>query len=157
IGVGAGGGHFGTGKPSVFVSRDRARNTAEGPGGRGAGPTVKSQQAVIDGQRWLVRHQIHEGDLAYWAADKLKDVCDKDGGCCKGGPEYTDMYNEGLTGLALLAFFGSGQTDESKNSLVDTVRAKKSYIGKDVILPALKWLKKRQDSCSDGRFSKDGH
>ncbi len=157
IGAGgkAAGGHFGRG-PSAYVSRsgDHLGN-GNGPGGRASGPTQRSEAAVRAGQLWLIRHQQPDGS---WAADKMKNVCDAGGGCCPaGGPEFTAQYNEGLTGLALLAFFGSGQTDESKMYVVDTLRKRKTYLGKDVILPALKWLRARQDAHKDGRFCDDGH
>jgi hypothetical protein len=158
LGVGVGGGIRGSGRPGVFAARsqhDVDKNAGSGMQGRG-GPTQKSEAAVRAGQLWLIRHQQPDGS---WAADKMKDVCDKNGGCCPstGGPEFTAQYNEGLTGLALLAFFGSGQTDESKNFVVDTLRKSKHYFGESVIKPGLKWLRARQEAHKDGRFSDDGH
>jgi len=159
IGVGAGGGVHGTGRPSVFGAR-AGDHTGKGDGlqGRAAGPTQKSEAAVRAGQLWLIRHEQHEGEFGYWAADKMKNVCDEKGGCCPaGGPEFTSQYNEGLTGLSLLAFFGSGQDDDSVIYVVDTLRKTKNYFGAGVIKPALKWLRARQDAHKDGRFSDDGH
>ena len=156
IGVGAGGGHFGTGRPSAFVGRTAGRGGG-GPGERlPTGATVKTEEAVKQGLIWLVRHQQADGS---WSADKMKLVCDvKDGkgACCadaKGEPSGT--YNEGLTGLSLLAFLGQGFTHESKIFCVDTHRAKKTRFG-EVIKKGLEWLKARQAAHPDGRFTDDG-
>ena len=158
IGVGAGGGHFGTGRPSVFVSREGAKAGGTGTSGRApTGATVKTEAAVRDGLIWLVRHQQPDGS---WAADKLKNVCDaKDGKghCCQDGKgEITATYNEGLTGLALLSFLGQGLGHNARLTLVDTVRAKRTRTG-DVVRKGLDWLMARQAAHTDGRFTDDGN
>ena len=158
IGVGAGGGHFGTGRPSVFVSREAAKNAGGGPSGRApSGATFKTEEAVRLGLIWLLRHQQPDGS---WAADKMKDVCDaKDGkgACCQDAKvEVSGQYNEGLTGLALLAFLGQGIDHTSRLTLVDTVRQKKTRTG-EVVRKGLEWLKARQAAHQDGRFTDDGN
>jgi hypothetical protein len=156
IGVGAGGGHFGTGRPSAFVSRTAAKDGGPGSGRAPTGATVKTEEAVRDGLIWLVRHQQADGS---WAADRMKDVCDvKDGkgaSCQDAKGEVSAQYNEGLTGLALLAFLGQGFDHTSKIFCVDTQRAKKTRFG-EVVRKGLEWLKKRQATHPDGRFTDDG-
>ena len=157
IGVGAGGGHFGTGRPSAFVSRTAAKEGSGGGNGRlPSGATVKTEEAVKDGLIWLVRHQQADGS---WAADRMKEVCDvKDGNgpCCQDSKlEVTAQYNEGLTGLALLSFLGQGFDHTSKIFCVDTHRKKKTRFG-EVVKKGLEWLKARQAAHPDGRFTDNG-
>lgn len=157
IGVGAGGGHFGTGRPSAFVSRTAPKEGSGGGNGRlPSGATFKTEAAVKEGLIWLVRHQQQDGS---WAADKMKLVCDvKDGKgpCCDDAKaEASDQYNEGLTGLALLSFLGQGLDHTSKIFCVDTQRAKKTRFG-EVVKKGLEWLKTRQAAHQDGRFTDNG-
>lgn len=149
LGVG-GVGHFGSGKPSAFVSRTAGSGTGVGKGEA----TVKTQKAVRDGLLWLLRHQQPDGS---WSAAKLHEVCDKDAPCdaSQKGVEFTAEYDEGLTGLALLAFLGYGADHTNKNRIKDN-RGKEIRLG-EVVKNGLLWLQKRQDAHADGRFSDDGH
>ena len=154
LGVGASGGHFGTGKPSAFVSRAGA-GKGDGTGRLPTGETEKTDRAVRLGMIWLVRHQQPDGS---WSNAKLKDVCEPKGACSAEfkGEETTAQYDEGLTGLALLAFLGNGKDHTAKQTVVDTVRAKRTRLG-EVVKNGLQWLRTRQASHPDGRFSDDGH
>jgi hypothetical protein len=143
IGVGEGG-HHGV-RPSAFGGR-KLGNMGKG---RAGGPTQGTEKAVLDGLRWLVRHQNPDGS---WGANTLKDRCMPDQPCYTGKEALTDNYNEGLTGMALLCFLGAGFSHESKQDIVDTVAAKRYKIG-DVVKNGLKWLASKQNQ--DGSFSKD--
>ncbi len=143
IGVGEGG-HYGTGKPSPFGSRKLGTGAKHG---RGGGATTGTEKAVLDGLRWLVRHQNPDGS---WSANTLKDRCLPDAPCFDRKLQTNDHYDEGITGLALLCFEGAGFSHESKQDIVDTVMAKRYKIG-DVVKRGLEWLRKRQNQ--DGSFS----
>jgi hypothetical protein len=151
LGVGAGPGHYGSGKPSAFLSRTAGNGTGV-PVGKDA--TAKTQKAVRDGLLWLVRHQQPDGS---WSAAKLHEICDKDGPCdaSQKGVEFTAQYDEGLTGLALLAFLGFGADHTNKLKVVDN-RGRTIRLG-ECVKNGLLWLKKRQEAHKDGRFSDDGH
>jgi hypothetical protein len=106
IGVGSVG-HFGTGTPSAFVSR-RAGGGGKGGGGLGQGGGggrggSKAEAAVLSALIWLKKHQSPEG---MWDADGFTAFCEKNQ-CTGIGSAANDV---GLTGLALLAFLGAGET-----------------------------------------------
>jgi hypothetical protein len=145
IGVGYGG-HRGTG-----VDPYRSRNVGSGvPLGTAGGKRPKAtEKAVLDGMRWLVRHQNPDGS---WGASALKDRCDPDAPCFDPKERFTDNYDVGLTGLALLCFLGAGCSHESQQDIVDVVRGKRYQIG-EVVKKGLKWLVQKQNQ--DGSFSKD--
>jgi len=154
IGVGVGG-HHGTGTPSTFSGRKIGTGLRKGvlPGG----PTQGTEEAIRIGLIWLVRHQNDNGS---WSAMTCKDHCPADKPCQPetGAGEsdaYTDTFDVGLTGLSLLAFLGAGFGHNAKQYVVDTFKAKKSELGKDVVLKGLKWLVARQNP--DGSFSSPGH
>jgi hypothetical protein len=146
IGAGEGPGHRGTGTPSAYAGR---RLGTAGKG-RAGGPTQGTEKAVLEGLRWLIRHQNPDGS---WSAQSLKSRCNEDKNCLEHelykDDKFTANFDEGLTGLALLAFLGAGYNFDSKQDIVDTVRAKKHKMG-EVIKNGLLWLKKRQKP--DGSF-----
>ena len=92
--------------------------------------------------RWLSRHQNHDGS---WGATGFKRQC-ADGGCVGDGDSE---YDVGLTGLALLAYFGAGYTHESKDRHPDTGRPTVGGTVRDGLL----WLMSKQDpeGCVGGR------
>lgn len=113
IGVGPGGGgdHFGR-----QARRINLRQTGDG----------RTESATDAGLEWLRRHQSTSGA---WDGDGFEAQC-KDGKCGgAGGP----LYDPGLTGLALLAFLGTGETHKG-GKYQATVRS------------GLKWLKTIQDA-----------
>ena len=74
------------------------------------GPThTREIEAVDDALGWLARHQGADG--AWRARDHLKQCTD--GSCTRHGVRGDDDHTAGLTGLALLAFLGSGYTHRS--------------------------------------------
>jgi len=143
IGVGSTG-HHGT-RPSAFGGR----KLGGGKFGRGGGATQGTEKAVLEGLRWLLRHQNPDGS---WGINTLKNCCDADKPCYDPKEAYTDHYNEGLTAMALLCFLGAGYSHESKQDIVDTVRGKRHKVG-EVVKNGLKWLMERQNEA--GYFSKD--
>ena len=143
IGVGTGG-HHGT-RPSPFGGRKLGTTKK----GRAGGPTEGTEKAVLEGLRWLIRHQNPDGS---WSATNLKDRCNPDSPCYDSKDEFHPLYDEGLTSLAILCFLGAGYSHESKQTIVDTVQAKRHKVG-EVIKNGLMWLTKRQDA--DGHFTRD--
>ncbi len=84
------------------------------PGGGGPGPGaeagVPTNDAVFAALLWLKQHQAREG---HWSASAFDDECDIDepGGPCDG--RGSPLVDTGVSGLALLAFLGAGNTDRS--------------------------------------------
>src|SRR5262245_8076654 len=106
IGVGAVG-HYGTGTPSAFVSR-RAGGGGKGGGGLGQGGGggrggSKAEAAVLSALIWLKKHQSPEG---FWDSDGFPAMCEKN----QCGGIGSAAHDVGLTGLALLAYLGAGET-----------------------------------------------
>jgi hypothetical protein len=149
VGVGQGG-HRGTGTPSPFAGRKLGTGLKKGvlPGG----PTQGTEEAIRIGLIWLARHQNENGS---WSAMTCKDHCPADKPCQPesgvGQDAYTDKFDVGLTSLSLLAFLGAGYGHNAKQYVVDTFKAKKYELGKDVVLKGLKWLISKQNP--DGSFS----
>ncbi len=143
FGVGDAPGHFGTGVPSGLATR----RLGGGGKGRRTGPTQGTERAVLEGLRWLVRHQNPDGS---WGSDTLRERCTPDRPCIPAEVEVQPFYNEGLTGLALLAFLGAGYNYDSKQVLTDTAMGKQYTIG-DVVKKGLKYLVDHQRE--DGSFS----
>ncbi len=141
IGVGNAG-HYGNG-----VSAFSGRRPGGGGGGRGGGPTQGTEAAVLDGLRWLARHQMPDGS---WSAASIRERCSEKAKCIPDDAVYIKNYDEGLTALALLCFLGGGYDTNSKQYLVDEAMGKKYYF-KDIVLNGLKWLKDHQKE--DGSFS----
>ncbi len=141
IGVGSGG-HYGTGSPSAFVSRRAGTATKTKKGRPPKGATVGTEEAVLEGLRWLIRHQNEDGS---WGVDTIASHCSPpDKPCIPAGTELEPHYNTGLTGLALLAFLGQGISVGSKIEIVDTAMGKRHLAG-EVVKKGVKWLVDRQD------------
>jgi hypothetical protein len=134
--------HFGPGGPG--------NGPGDGPGdwvgiGDGPpGPHGRPSDAVLQGLRWLARHQNEDGS---WDADGFAGHCGKIiRGTC-GGPGYPD-YDTGLTGLSLLAFLGAGYTHLARDTFDGVCFG-------NVVKKGVKWLVSMQDSdgCVGGRSS----
>ncbi|MHC4600363.1 MAG: prenyltransferase/squalene oxidase repeat-containing protein [Planctomycetota bacterium] len=100
---------------------------------------LHTYSAVVLAQNWLKDHQNPDG---MWSCDKFMMNCKK--GSCSGAGSHAE-YDTGVTGLALLAFLGAGQTHKHGRY-------------KTTVRKALKALKERQtpDGCF-GPKSADGH
>lgn len=96
-------------------------------GGRGAGKGggKASQKAVEWGLEWLKRHQDPRG---FWSCAGFSAQCQTNK--CDG--EGDQMHDVGVTGLALLAFLGSGNTTQTGKY-------------KEVVRKGLKYLQSVQD------------
>jgi hypothetical protein len=139
-GVGKGPGR--RGKPGASGFGDRPGSVAgQPPGIRPAiAPPQETEAAVLEGLRWLARHQNEDGS---WGASSLAKQCNPKRLCIRTDVEVTSHYDEGLTGLALLAFLGQGLDHMSKAKIVDPVFGKMHDAG-SVVREGLRWLRERQ-------------
>ncbi len=112
-------------------------------------PEKDHEKAILDGLRWLIRHQNPDGS---WGAATLAQRCKPDKKCFDAQFKYDEHYDEGLTALALLCFLRAGYGDESKQDLVDTTTTQRHHVA-DVVKNGLQWLVKRQRD--DGSFGKE--
>ncbi len=145
IGVGDHGYRDGSG-PTPFTSRNPGNHRP----GKGRGPTVQTEEAVLNGQLWLCRHQNADGS---WTMRGSADHCVGDGGCFTAEDNKSDQYDEGLTGLALLSFLGAGYSHQSKRFVVDPV-TKQTFRFGEVVKRGLMYLMNHQQE--DGSFSTAG-
>jgi len=115
IGIGGGAG-------GKFGGRFGGRKNLRARGGSG------TEQALKDGLEWLRWHQSAEG---LWDSDGFSANCGKIGAstCSDPGEANNDI---GMTGIALLAFLGDGNTTREG-----------PY--KDNVARGIKWLKEEQD------------
>lgn len=95
---------------------------------------------MLDGLRWLVRHQNADGS---WSPTTLHERCACEDPLYVPKKAYTSDFDEGLTGMALLCFLGAGFGPESKQDIVDTALSERHKIG-DVVRSGLEWLVARQ-------------
>ncbi len=149
IGVGSGG-HWGTGKPSSLLSRRVGRSSTGPHGRRTKGVPVGTEEAVLEGLRWLVRHQNEDGS---WSVDTLAQHCKEGSPCIPAEAQLDTSFDVGMTSLALLAFLGRGISVSSKLEIVDPVEGK-PHRASEVLKKGLKWLLERQKP--DGSFSESG-
>jgi hypothetical protein len=102
-------------------------------GGRRAGRAKLSgtvNKSLLAALEWLKEHQSPDGS---WDADGFADNCDRGGDLCNGDGD--PLHDVGLTGLALLAFTGFGDTMKDGEY-------------KDVISAGVAWLTDQQDPDS---------
>jgi hypothetical protein len=135
---------IGVGGPAGGGKGFRGRGGDETKGMIG-GMSPTTETAVLEGLKWLSRHQHENGA---WRTDAYHDNCgahDKYPGSCSGDG-YAE-FDSGVTGLALLAFLGSGYTHLSKDT----------YDGicfGTVVKKGLQWLMSQQDG--EGYIGRDG-
>jgi len=103
-------------------------------------------KAIQEGLLWLARHQNADGS---WGGSTLMQHC-KGGRSCYEGLKLGGHYDDGLTGLALLAFLRNGYDPLSKKELVDPLDNSK-YVAGELVTRGLRWLKKVQRK--DGAFA----
>ncbi len=126
IGIGGGaGGKFGN-------RRGGRRNL------RAAGKGM--EQALRDGLEWLKHHQSPDGS---WDTDGFSSNCGKIGSTICDGAGHAP-HDVGVTGLALLAFLGEGNTTTDG-------------MYKDVVARGIKWLRDQQDPDSGLLGDKSTH
>lgn len=103
-------------------------------------------KALQEGLVWLARHQNADGS---WGGNTLMQHCKGERPCYRG-LELVGHYDDGLTGLATIAFLRNGFDPLSKKELVDPLDNKR-YVAGEVITRGLRWLKKFQRA--DGAFA----
>ncbi len=109
-----------------------------------------TEDAVLQGLRWLARHQSPDG---HWSGERFDAVCRGAARCA--GPGSRD-HDVGLTGLALLAFLGAGNlpTTRSRESVFEDPFEKGRVIRfADVVRKGLSWL--RDGQGAEGCFGKE--
>ena len=139
-------GHRGL-QPSVYVSNRLGFGTGHTPGRDTLAPPIITERSVLEGLRWLIRHQQTDGS---WSAATLADHCTQGRPCADPNVDYSPQYDPGLTALALLAFLGHGIDGRSKTIIVDEAMGQ-PHNGGDVVGPGIKWLMAAQGP--DGAFT----
>ncbi len=121
-----------SGEGVVFGDRFGRRRKASSLGGRG------TREHVEAGLDWLARHQARDG---FWDADGFMKGSDDDCSCDGAGGSNFDV---GVTGLALLAFLGDGNTPSAGQY--------RSLVAKGV-----EWLVGQQDQSTGAIGVRRGH
>ena len=111
-----------------------------GRGGKARGGGKGTEQALKDGLEWLANHQSPDGS---WDTDGFMSECGKIGATTCDG-EGDQGHDVGMTGLALLAFLGDGNTTRDGEY-------------KEVVNRGINWLKKQQDPDTGLLGEKLGH
>ena len=145
IGVGSGG-HFGTGTPSSLISRRPGTANVRKKGRSPNMQTIGTEEAVLEGLRWLLRHQNEDGS---WSPATVHEHCSKTP-CIPADPTLDRTYDVGMTALALLAFLGQGINVGSKLEITDTAMGKRYQAG-EAVKKGVRWLMDRQKE--EGYFS----
>jgi hypothetical protein len=115
--------------------------------GEGAADSILvTERAVVEGLRWLSRHQAPDGS---WGSASARESCIPGSSCVPDENAASASYDAGLTGLALLAFLGAGHAHDSRAYLADTVLPRKHVTG-EVVKRGLQWLVESQRE--DGSF-----
>lgn len=96
--------------------------------GKENGATMLSEAAVADGLEWLARHQEPDGS---WSCQNFRQRCEKEGYKCGG--KGVPLYDVTVSSVALLAFLGAGNTEQSGRY-------------RDTVANGMKWLKSQQDA-----------
>ncbi|MBM3978230.1 MAG: hypothetical protein FJ299_14745 [Planctomycetes bacterium] len=108
--------------------------------------TAVTERAVLEGLRWLARHQAPDGS---WGTSAARELCVPGSGCVPEEHAAGTSYDTGLTGLALLAYLGAGYGHDSKSFFADTVLPRKHTTG-EIVKRGLQWLVDQQRD--DGSF-----
>ncbi|MFT4540958.1 MAG: hypothetical protein ACI841_003830 [Planctomycetota bacterium] len=114
IGIGGGAG-------GKFGGRFGGRRNLRAAGGSG------TEQALKDGLEWLKKHQAEDGS---WDCDDFMINNVEGGTDCDGAGQA--QHDVGVTGLALLAFLGDGNT-------------MKRGPYKEIVIRGIRWLRSQQD------------
>ncbi len=84
------------------------------------GGSAATEDAVLAALKWLARHQDDDGG---WSAERFAKRCAGEE-ACRGASH--EPFDAAVTGLALLAFLGSGFTHLSKDEFPDPVDPKRT-------------------------------
>lgn len=133
--------------PSKLELDARLRPSPYGGRKLGGEATESTERAVIEGLRWLARHQAPDGS---WRSLATAKPCSADASCFTSpGAAVPDLDVE-VTALAVLAFLGCGYSHASEQVIVDLVTKQRFEVG-PMIRRGLNWLAARQ--LDDGRFT----
>ncbi|HVR84085.1 MAG TPA: prenyltransferase/squalene oxidase repeat-containing protein, partial [Planctomycetota bacterium] len=124
--------------PAAWASKYPTRSSPRPAILAKAGAGAPTENAVLAGLTWLARHQETNGA---WKAEDFGNRCP--GKRC-GGMGGRDQ-DAGVTGLALLAFLGSGITPESKDEVPDPARPGRTLRLGECVGKGLAWLLTQQD------------
>jgi hypothetical protein len=148
IGVGRGG-HRGAGVSAGLVTGRPGTGSGKGPPGRTtASRPLGTEEAVLEGLRWLMRHQEDDGS---WSAARLHAHCSTRTPCIAPDPSLDSTFDVGMTALALLAFLGHGISVGSRVELADPAMGRPPQPAGEIVKRGVRWLLERQES--DGSFS----
>jgi len=149
IGVGTGG-HHGTGQPAGILGSRVGTGLGRGKPGRPgrSGPPAGTEEAVLEGLRWLMRHQNEDGS---WSPASVHTLCSTETPCIAADPALDSTFDVGMTALALLAFLGHGISVGSKLELTDPAMGRPPKPAREIVKRGLRWLLEHQKS--DGSFS----
>lgn len=128
--------------PAPFAGRRKSVN----------GASEGTEKAVLEGMRWLVRHQSADGSWRSSASATPCTMSASGASCFAGLPTSTPNLDVEVTSLALLAFLGAGYHQASEQVIVDLVTQKRFEIG-PVIRRGLQWLAAHQ--AADGRCTQN--
>jgi hypothetical protein len=119
-------------KPAKYASRKTSTKIN--------GASAASDKAVLDGMRWLVRHQNQDGS---WSVRGLSTSCRTSPPCNPRDTSATAVGDVGATSLALASFLAMGFSQASTQELVDTAMGERHRIGTRVE-KGLVWLIEQQ-------------
>ncbi len=129
-------------RPSPFGGRRKSVN----------GVSESTEKAVLEGLRWLIRHQCADGSWRSSASATPCALSASGASCFAGFSTSTPNLDVEVTSLALLAFLGAGYHQASEQVIVDLVTQKRFEIG-SVIRRGLQWLAAHQ--AADGRCTQN--
>jgi len=133
-----------SGKPTNVLAQGRP----DGTGTRTPNSPIDAR--ILAGLVWLARHQNEDGS---WSALRLHERCDPGRSCSPRDASFLASYDEGLTGLALLAYLGAGIRPGTNVTIVDEARGGRKIVASDVVKNGVKWLCNRQNE--DGSFGSE--
>ncbi len=111
--------------PTIGLGGDAGGRFGRGGGGPNKGRHPRSAKQIDAALKWL---RVHQDDSGRWDCDAFMKH-DKNGAICDGAGN--PVHDVGVTGLALLAFLGDGNTMRSGKY-------------KNIVRKAVKWLRLQQ-------------
>jgi len=148
MGVGKGA-YRGANSPSGWYGHGRPEGKGGTPGRTTDTRTTPkgTQDAVLEGLRWLMRHQEADGS---WSAATLHTHCSEHA-CIPADPTLDSTFDVGMTALALLAFLGQGIAPGAKVEIVDEAMGTPPRSAGEIVKRGVRWLMDQQKP--DGSFS----
>jgi len=141
-------GHYGNGTPSSLLGKRLGKGNGLRGGRRVETASVGTELAVLEGLRWLMRHQEENGS---WSPATLHTHCTEPP-CIPADATLDSSFDTGMTALALLAFLGQGIAPGSKQlEIVDTAMGRPPRAAGEIVKRGIRWLLDRQKA--DGSFS----